>query len=61
MSDGSPDQDGRTVSFDDLVTAATVGVSRRPLPITGLDGPAAGHARCSTLLTRPRPCWTPPR
>jgi Family of unknown function (DUF5691) len=37
------DHDGRTVSFDDLVTAATVGVSRKPLAITGLDGPSAGH------------------
>jgi uncharacterized protein DUF5691 len=35
---------GRTVSFEDLVTAATVGVSRKPLAITGLDGPAAGQA-----------------
>ena len=42
MTDGGPN--GRTVSFDDLVTAATVGVSRKPLAITGLDGPAAGHA-----------------
>jgi hypothetical protein len=33
-----------TVSFDDLATAATVGVSRKPLVITELDGPAAGHA-----------------
>ena len=32
-----------TASFDDLVTAATVGVSRKPLAITGLDGPAADH------------------
>jgi hypothetical protein len=38
------DQGGRTVSFEDLVTAATVGVSRRPLAVTGLDGPAAAHA-----------------
>ena len=44
MTDGNPDQGGQTVSFDDLVTAATVGVSRRPLAITGLDGPAAAHA-----------------
>ena len=35
---------GRGLSFDDLVTAATVGVSRKPLPITDLDGPAAAHA-----------------
>ena len=33
-----------TVSFDDLVTAATVGVSRKPLVLTELDGPAARHA-----------------
>ena len=32
-----------SLSFDDLVTAATVGVSRKPLPITALDGPAAAH------------------
>jgi hypothetical protein len=31
-------------SFDDLVTAATVGVSRRPFAVTGLPGPAAPHA-----------------
>jgi hypothetical protein len=31
-------------SYDDLVTAATVGLSRRPLPVTALAGPAAGHA-----------------
>jgi hypothetical protein len=33
-----------SVSYDDLVTVATVGVSRRPLPITGLTGVAAAHA-----------------
>ena len=33
------------VSFDDLVTAATVGVARRPVDVTALGGPAAGHAR----------------
>ncbi len=33
-----------SVSFDDLVVAATVGVYRKPLAITDLDGPAAGHA-----------------
>jgi hypothetical protein len=44
VTDETPDQGGRTVSFDDLVTAATVGVSRRPVAITGLDGPAAAHA-----------------
>lgn len=32
-----------SVSYDDLVTVATVGVSRRPLPITGLAGAAAAH------------------
>ena len=32
-----------SVSYDDLVTVATVGVSRRPLPITGLTGAAAAH------------------
>ena len=32
------------MTYDDLVTAATVGLSRRPLPIAGLSGPAAGHA-----------------
>jgi Family of unknown function (DUF5691) len=32
-----------SLSLDDLVTAATVGVSRKPLPITDLDGPAAAH------------------
>jgi hypothetical protein len=33
-----------TASYDDLVAAATVGLSRRPLHVTGLDGAAAGHA-----------------
>lgn len=32
------------MSYDDLVAAATVGVGRRPEPVTGLAGPAAGHA-----------------
>jgi hypothetical protein len=32
-----------SLSFNDLATAATVGVSRKPLPITGLRGPAAAH------------------
>jgi hypothetical protein len=32
-----------SLSFNDLVTAATVGVSRKPLPIADLDGPAAVH------------------
>jgi len=30
--------------YDDLVAAATVGVGRRPQPVTGLAGPAAAHA-----------------
>jgi len=33
------------VSFDDLVTAATVGVARRPVDVTALGGPAAGYAQ----------------
>ncbi len=33
-----------TVTFDNLVTAATVGVTRKPLTIAELDGPAAGRA-----------------
>jgi hypothetical protein len=33
-----------SASFDDLVTAATVGLSRRPFAVTGLPGPAAAHA-----------------
>ena len=32
------------VSYDDLVASATIGISRQPIPITGLAGPAAGHA-----------------
>jgi hypothetical protein len=32
------------VTFDDLVTAATVGVTRKSLPIAELSGPAAGYA-----------------
>ena len=32
-------------SFDDLVTAATVGLSRKPFAVTDLNGPAAAHAR----------------
>ncbi len=32
------------VSYDDLVAAATVGLSRRPLHITGLSGAAGQHA-----------------
>jgi len=31
------------VSYDDLVTAATVGLSHSPLPVTTLAGAAAGH------------------
>jgi hypothetical protein len=38
------DDGSRTVSFEDLVTAATIGVSRKPLAIGGLDGPTGGHA-----------------
>src|SRR5215831_123471 len=33
-----------TVSYDDLVAAATVGLSHGPLHVTGLSGAAAGHA-----------------
>ena len=44
MTDGPAPADGGTVSFEDLVTAATVGVSRKPLAIAGLDGPARDHA-----------------
>jgi hypothetical protein len=33
-----------SASFDDLVTAATVGLSRKPFAVTGLDGPAAAVA-----------------
>jgi hypothetical protein len=33
-----------SASFDDLVTAATVGMSRRPFAVTGLPGPAGPHA-----------------
>jgi hypothetical protein len=32
------------VSYDDLVAAATVGLSHRPLPLTELSGVVAGHA-----------------
>lgn len=32
-----------TASFEDLVTAATVGLSRRPMEITALAGAAVGH------------------
>lgn len=32
------------VSYADLVAAATVGVGRRPVPVTSLAGPAAEHA-----------------
>jgi Family of unknown function (DUF5691) len=34
-----------TASFDDLVAAATVGLSRKPFAVTDLNGPAAAHAR----------------
>ena len=50
LSDGEPAIDGyrqggrAAASFEDLVTAATVGVSRRPFAVTDLDGPAAAHA-----------------
>ena len=33
-----------TVSYDDLVAAATVGLSHRPLHVTGLTGGASEHA-----------------
>ena len=33
-----------TVSYDDLVAAATIGLSHRPLHVTGLAGAAAEHA-----------------
>jgi hypothetical protein len=36
--------DGDPVTFDDLVTAATIGVSRKPFAITALDGPAGAQA-----------------
>ena len=50
-----------TVSgFADLVTAATVGVSRKPLPITDLDGPAAGHGGALDVSDPAAACWTPP-
>lgn len=32
-----------TLSYDDLVTAATVGITRKPLAVTGLGGAAAGY------------------
>lgn len=32
-----------TLSYDDLVAAATVGITRKPLAMTGLGGPAAGY------------------
>jgi hypothetical protein len=38
------DRDVADASFDDLVTAATVGLSRKPLAVTGLEGPAADQA-----------------
>ena len=30
--------------YEDLVTAATVGLDRRPLPVEALAGPAGAHA-----------------
>ena len=40
-----PDDGGSSgASFDDLVTAATIGLSRKPLTVTELDGPAAAMA-----------------
>jgi hypothetical protein len=33
-----------TVSYDDLVAAATIGLSHRPLHVTGLTGAASEHA-----------------
>jgi Family of unknown function (DUF5691) len=33
-----------SASYDDLVAAATVGLARRPLHLTGLSGPAGEHA-----------------
>jgi Family of unknown function (DUF5691) len=35
---------GGAVDYDDLVTAATVGIDRAPLPLAALAGPAAAHA-----------------
>ena len=32
-----------TLSYDDLVTAATAGIARKPVAVTGLGGPAAGY------------------
>ena len=32
-----------TFLYDDLVTAATVGITRKPVAVTGLGGPAAGY------------------
>ena len=40
------------MSYADLIAVATVGVSRRPVPVTGLAGPAAAHA---VLLDREDP------
>ena len=39
-----PENGGAGASFDDLVTAATVGLSRKPFAVTELDGPAAAVA-----------------
>src|SRR5689334_9093880 len=35
----------RPAGYEDLVTAATVGLDRRPLPLVELAGPAGAHAR----------------
>jgi Family of unknown function (DUF5691) len=39
-----PSGGAASASFDDLVTAATVGLSRKPFAVTELDGPAAAVA-----------------
>lgn len=33
-----------TTTYEDLVTAATVGIAQRPITVTGLAGPAGAHA-----------------
>ena len=57
-----------TLSYDDLVTAATVGLTRRPLAVTGLGGPAAGYESvlnaddpAAALLTVARRAGVQPR
>jgi Family of unknown function (DUF5691) len=42
--EGAAVNTANVVSFEDLVTAATVGVSRKPIEVAALAGPAAGHA-----------------